>query len=143
MIEQTLVTYAPLIAHFGAIGLSFLLFLIIDLRTKPMSGWAKVVLNLALAYAVLVGFAFVTNAYLDWRVYAFDLNGDGMFTDDEATAEHVWLMREWISDAGRNLAPFFAVVIAPIIVLIAYVLTLIRRATTKIFKAATARRWSR
>lgn len=143
MIEKTLITNGPVISQFGAFGLSLILFLILDLRTQPMPGWAKFMLNVAMVYAVLVGIAFATNAYLDWRLYTFDLNGDGMFTEDEATADQVWFMAEWMSDAGRNLAPFFAALSAPVIVLFAYVLMIVRRVATKAFQAVTLRRRSR
>ncbi|MBB4954484.1 hypothetical protein H4S14_002961 [Agrobacterium vitis] len=133
MIEQALISNATLMCRFSAIGLSFLLYWMLDHRPQPVSGRVKVILNLLLVYLIIVGCAAGVNAYLDWRITTFDLNGDDIFSHAESTPEQGFFMTHWVLDAGRNLAPFTGVVIAPILVAIAYALTLVRRLMTIAF----------
>ncbi len=82
------------------------------------SGWKPGNLALALThftivYLLWVVSAFIYDAYIDYKVATFDVDGDGMFSNDEVLPEEYYKYHNiQISDALRNLAPIFGFVCA-------------------------------
>ncbi|WP_310554935.1 hypothetical protein [Flavobacterium sp.] len=61
-------------------------------------------------YISMVILAFATSYYLKQELNSFDLDKNGLFTEEEWTIEQSRLIRDVSNDTGRNLAPFTGIV---------------------------------
>ena len=66
-------------------------------------------------YALLIVRTQVVDLRLEAELYAFDLDGNGSFSESERTPEQIRAERAWASDTGRALAPYTNVVFAMLI----------------------------
>lgn len=60
-------------------------------------------------YLSIITMAIGTKLYLEHQLEGFDLDKDGFFSVEEQTKEQQKVMREVISDVGRNLAPIIGI----------------------------------
>lgn len=60
-------------------------------------------------YFSIITMAIGTKLYLEHQLEGFDLDKDGFFSVEEQTKEQQKVMREVISDVGRNLAPIIGI----------------------------------
>lgn len=65
--------------------------------------------SIFLYFSILI-MAIGTNLYLKHHLNSFDLNGDGIFTDHEKSAEQQLAMHKVVADTGRNLAPVLGII---------------------------------
>lgn len=67
-----------------------------------------------LFYISIIVLVFGTNIYLKYQLQSFDLDKDGFFSIEEQTQEQQKIMREVISDTGRNFAPIIGIIFSGI-----------------------------
>ncbi len=95
-------------------GDSFLVSVVIAVGmyfTARHSRWNPGDLKLVLAYGaviylLIIASVFAYEAYLDHKIAAFDLDGDGFFSAEESTEEYVKCWEKIMDDVGgRTYAP--------------------------------------
>ncbi|HZW25857.1 MAG TPA: hypothetical protein VFF26_10270 [Gallionella sp.] len=99
----------------------------------------------AAAYLALLFNVHLMDARLERELYAFDLNGDGIFSPDEMNPAQEQAMKNFVNDTGRVLAPIggaiFSILYVSIIMFILWLvgkvaaLTFRRGASNHPFKA--------
>ena len=71
------------------------------------------------AYVFIVIGVFLFDQFLTWRMYSFDIDGNGIFSDSEGT-NALFVYQDAVSDdLGRNLVPITSILIAPVAATIA------------------------
>ena len=86
---------------------------------------ARSLLFFAIFYGVIVYGAAIQEVYLDRELAKFDLNGDGIFSGNELTAEQGAAMSRVVRDTARTFAPYTGFVLSGIASIILYVAQLI------------------
>jgi len=91
------------------------------------------VISAALVYITIISIVVYTNYELDTELDAFDLNGDGFFSDDEITPEQKIAMDRVVNDTGRNFAPITGAIFSFIYFLCIWTIRSIASWTKKIY----------
>lgn len=85
-------------------------FIVWGASRKIFSNRLKNVSVAAISAVILYAFILVSVAYIEQKfnteLAAFDLNGDGTFSDSEITQEQEKAMYRVTADTGRTFAPF-------------------------------------
>lgn len=139
LIERYVIENDTQIAAYAAVLASLLLFLMFDMRKVALKAWKRGLIALLVNYVCYVGVMILLGRYLEWRVNGFDLDGDQVFTDAEATAELDFFVHHFIIDTDLTFAPIVGIIPAAFALAIAYILTLARRGGARLIRAALAR----
>jgi hypothetical protein len=86
-------------------------------------GEHKIVSALAsvmLVYIVLILQVHLIDARLETELYAFDLNGDGVFTGAEIVPAQEAAMADWANDTARAMAPITGAIFSALYTLISF-----------------------
>lgn len=70
------------------------------------------IVNFVLFYSLMVMSLFLYGELLEYNLDKFDLNGDGIFSEEENTSEKEIAMAKVIGDGGRNLLVYFGIFIS-------------------------------
>ena len=96
----------------------FLIFVLFHISTlillriffrKKLSVLKQAAICSFIFYVSILVIAIGTKLYLEQQLEGFDLDKDGFFSVEEQTKEQQKVMREVISDVGRNLAPIIGI----------------------------------
>ena len=79
-----------------------LLFANSRFRSRPLSLTALALASTVLMYLVIVGSAFAFIILHEHQLDAYDLNGDGVFSEGEQSQAQAEAMDRVINDVGRN-----------------------------------------
>lgn len=105
-------------------------FIAYAIKHKYCLRWRWVFLMASVvAYGLIIGTAWATDAYFNAILQTYDLDNNGFFQGDEITAEQQQAMHNVISDTGRAFAPITGLVFAPIGVALCFGLCGLMRAS--------------
>ncbi len=113
-------------AIFSPTPIILFLFLRYVLRVK-MRPFVFSCLSGLIIYITILAWAWIVDAQLQAELDAFDLNGDGFFSEDERSREQEEAMIRVVNDTGRALAPITGGIFSFCYVFLIYFLTLVKR----------------
>lgn len=79
-------------------------------ESKSLKTFKKIFIGYVASYIFLVVGIQLFNWFLNWRLYSYDLDGNLMFSDREATEAQITYQRSVIQDLGRNLSPVWGLI---------------------------------
>jgi len=107
--------------------ISLILFLLILVRLKKIfissrnkTIWVSILLFL-LIYTFIVGNAMFDDIYCQWDLNKYDLNMDGVFSENEINTEQHAAYERFINDLGRNFSVFSGLLFSGIISLFIFI----------------------
>lgn len=139
LIERYVIEYDTHVAAYAAVLASLLLFLLFDVKKVALKAWQRGLIALLVNYACYVGVMILLGRYLEWRVNGFDLDGDKTFSPAETPPELDFFMHHFIVDTDLTFAPIVGIIPAAFALAIAYALTLARRGSSRLIRAASNR----
>ena len=92
--------YLPLLA----LPLLLMFLRKVVLKNRIKQEWV-VLINIVATYLLIIAGTMALEYYFNSQLTAFDLNGDGLFTGEEVTAEQQAAQREVERMSARTLAP--------------------------------------
>ena len=82
----------------------------------------SVVVSAVLVYAALILQVHLDDARLEKALYAFDLNGDGVFSGTEINSDQEAAMANFVNDTGRAMAPITGAIFSTLYTAISFML---------------------
>lgn len=103
---------------------SLILILIFFKRTfksKYWKFWTSIAM-FCLLYSFIVGSAAYTDVKIKHELKQFDLDKDGIYSNEESTIEFEVAMNRYISDAGRNLSTYIGFIFSSVLAIVTFLI---------------------
>jgi hypothetical protein len=82
----------------------------------------SVLVSVVFVYAALILQVHVIDARLERELYAFDLDGDGVFSGAEINPAQEAAMANWANDTGRAMAPITGAIFSVLYTAISFII---------------------